>query len=183
MGDAFLRSDERDDLGGGIEVDLEPARVPGGYGLAQFVQAVVLGIAVIDRIVRGPFQSLDDWFGRWKVRVADAEADDVHALGPLRVTQLVEFREEVGRKVRNSVGEFDRGLAGHFRGPPRSLCSAMRLRKPWPPVHAESVRGPDRPKRPAAYRPACPVQPSLGRCGPQSPPRPRMRTPPYRRPG
>ena len=48
----------------GSRFDLEPARVPGGYGLAQFVQAVVLGISVIDRITRGAVQRIDDWFGR-----------------------------------------------------------------------------------------------------------------------
>ena len=60
----------------------------------------------------------------------------------LRVTQLVELREEVGRKVGNSVGKFDGGLAGHFRGPPaefvlghapsKTVAAGPRRISSWP---------------------------------------------------
>ena len=47
VGDALLRPDERDDLGVGVEVHVEPGLVPIGDALAKLGESVGLGVSVV----------------------------------------------------------------------------------------------------------------------------------------
>ena len=104
VADALLCPDERHDLLV-AELDVEAAGVPAGDGVAHLRQAVGLGIAVVGRVVGGCLQRGEDVVGRRNVGVADAEADDVDALGALLRDLPADLEEEVRRKLVEPVGE------------------------------------------------------------------------------
>ena len=98
VGDALLRADQRHNLVGGIERDLEALLHPGRDRLAQLGQALGLGVAMVGRHVDVVVQRFEDVRMRGQVGVADPEGDDAHALLTLLGDPPADFDEEVGRQ-------------------------------------------------------------------------------------
>ena len=104
VGDAFFGSDQRDDLGGRVERDLESLGHPAGDALAQLGQTLGLGVAVVGGHVGVLMQRFEDVRVGRQVGVADAEGDDAHAFFSLGCDLSRYFYEEVRRKVSDSSG-------------------------------------------------------------------------------
>ena len=106
VGKALLRAQRGDDLGVGVELHPEAARVIGGLGPAQPGDALGGGIAVGARPPDRFLELLDDMGRGRQVRIAHAEVDDVGAgiarsrLGP------VDLLEHVGRQTADAVKFF-----------------------------------------------------------------------------
>lgn len=83
MADALFRTDERKRLLHGLELHFEAPLVPVGNCLVQLRQAFGFGIAMVDRVFRCFVERVEDVAGGGQVRVADAEGDDIDALGAL----------------------------------------------------------------------------------------------------
>src|SRR5579884_1736718 len=97
MTDAFLRADQSQDLALGIQVDTEATAVPVGNRLAKPVEPLRLRVAMVRWIARCPRQGADDRRWRRDVRIADAQADDVHATRYGLSALTVDLDEEVRR--------------------------------------------------------------------------------------
>ena len=94
MQNTFLRTDERQHLGLGVELDVVPATVELGHRLAQLGRTHRGLIAVSVRLVGHLAQFLDGlWRGR-HVGTANGQRDDVLALG-IHLSHLLEFATEV----------------------------------------------------------------------------------------
>ena len=94
----LLGADRRDDLGVGVERDVEAPLVELGERRAELRQAAADGVAVVHRAQRGLAQLLDGDRGRRDVGVAEAEVDHVASRVPQLALQLVDLREDVGRQ-------------------------------------------------------------------------------------
>ena len=103
VGEAFLRAERRDDLGLGIELHAEAARVIAGLGAAQAGNALRGGIAVGARLADGLDQLVDDVLGRGQIGIAHAEIDDVGAGGAGLGLELVDLLEDVRRQPPRAV--------------------------------------------------------------------------------
>ncbi len=77
MCDAFLRADGDDRLRLGIELDVPATAVPLADGAAQARNAARDRVSVCVRTLHGFDELVDDVPGRWSIRVAHAEVDDV----------------------------------------------------------------------------------------------------------
>src|SRR5207247_9556647 len=80
---------------------------PVGCRLSEGEQALVVGVAMVGRIAGGLGEPRHDVRGRWRVRIADAEIDDVHAAREELLLHPVYRSEEVRRKALDSLGFFD----------------------------------------------------------------------------
>ena len=113
MADALLRADERDDLLV-AEGDAEPALVPVRDSLAHRRQTVRLRIAMVRRVLGGPRQRVEDVRRRGDVRVSDAEADHVGALGALLRDLSADFEKQVRGKLVEPVGKLHGPSTAHW---------------------------------------------------------------------
>ena len=91
IGDSLFRAEQRADLAGRVEPDLETAPIPSGSGGAKALEPLVIGIAMIDRVAGGRLQARDYMGRRGQVGIADTEADDVDAPLLDLFLQTVEF--------------------------------------------------------------------------------------------
>ena len=105
VADALLRADERQRLGGRVQLHAKAAVVPPGDGLAELRQALGLRVAVVGAMVRSLLQLLQHGVGRRQVGVADAEGDDTLALGPLGRDAPGDLHEKIGRKLLDTLRE------------------------------------------------------------------------------
>ena len=70
---------------------------PGSYGAAQFRKAVRFRVAMIDRVLRGLAQAVDDALGCGDIRVPNGEADDLFTFRFLLGYLSADFNEQVRR--------------------------------------------------------------------------------------
>ena len=103
VGDALLASDERQDLCVGVKVHAEAAAHPLRACRAVARGARVAGIAVVGGVADGRRRGVDDVLGRGRVRVADAERDDVDALRLFGRPLAIDLGEQVRRKVGHAL--------------------------------------------------------------------------------
>ena len=106
VGEALLRAERRDDLGFGIELHAEAARVVGGLRAAQTRYALGRRIAVGARLADGFLELLDDMRGRRQVGIAHAEIDDIGAGVARRRLGPVDLLEHVRRQPADAVKFF-----------------------------------------------------------------------------
>ena len=142
VGEAFLGAERGDDLGVGIELHAEAARVIGGLRAAQAGDALGRRIAVGARLAERLLHLLDDVSRRRQVRIAHAEIDDVGAgVAGHRLGAIDRF-EHVGRQTLDAVEFFHRRSLEKFRDLRTSLeaqpCSTLsagpsRSRPGWRP--------------------------------------------------
>ena len=115
MADALLRAYEGKDFGGRVEiVDAEAVLVPGGDGLADFGEAVGLGVAVVCGGAGGFDEAIDYGFGGGDVGVADAEGDDFDALSAFFCDDAGDFDEGVGGEFVEAGGKFHVSMFLYF---------------------------------------------------------------------
>ena len=88
-----------------VERDAEASLVPLGGGGAEVGEPFGLRVAVVGRVAGGLAEGIDDVRRRRQIGVADAEGDDIDALGLLRRDLLGDLCEEVGRELLDAVGE------------------------------------------------------------------------------
>src|SRR5437762_774556 len=91
-----------------------------GSRLPEARQPFVVGIPVIGRVTCGLPQSRDDVRRRRRVGIPDPEVDQVDAAGRHLAFETVDFSEEVGWKLLDSFGFFDRYGQGETPGSPAS---------------------------------------------------------------
>ena len=103
IGEAFLRAEGRHDLGLGIELHAEAARVIAGLRAAQAGDALRGRIAVGARLADRLDELVDHMLRRRQVRVAHAEIDDVGAGGASLGLELVDLLEDVRRQAPHAV--------------------------------------------------------------------------------
>ena len=121
VGDALLGPDQRQHLGIGIEFDPEALAIPVRDRHPQLPEAVVVGIAVVRRLLGRLLQCPHDVLGCGEVGVANPEADDVVSLRPLLGDAAVHLGKQIGGQLRDEPGALQRG-----RGPSRHcLLQAM----------------------------------------------------------
>ena len=119
VGDALLRADEGHELLFGVEGDAKASLVPLGGRAAEVGEAFGFRVAVVGGVAGGLAEGVDDVGRGGQVGVADAEGDDVDALGLLGRDLLGDLGEEVGRELLDAVGELHgsgpihRGHRGH----------------------------------------------------------------------
>jgi len=82
MDQPLLAADQGNDLRFRVQGDTEAPAVITGKSLAEFRDAVVVGIAVVAGVAGGLAKGLDDEIRGGQVGVADAQVDDVHSPGP-----------------------------------------------------------------------------------------------------
>ena len=124
VGQALLGAEGGDDLGLGVERHPEAAGVVAGLGAAQAGDALGGGVAVGAGASDGFYKLFNDVGRRRHVRVAHAEVDDVHALGPVFRLQPVDLGEDVGRQPLDAVeflGHDRRELYGRGGGNDRAM--------------------------------------------------------------
>ena len=109
VGEALLGAERRHDLGFGIELHAEAARVVGRLRLAQARDALGGGIAIGARLADGLDQLVDDVLGRGHVGIAHAEIDDVGAARAGGRLQAVHLGEHIGRQTLDAMEFFDHG--------------------------------------------------------------------------
>jgi hypothetical protein len=100
VGDALLGADERDDLGGRVQLHAEAFRAPLRGRVPEDVGAgigrVLVGLRLMDRLA----QRLYYVVGGRRIRVADAQVYDIDSLSDLLLLGPVHLGEEVGRQRR-----------------------------------------------------------------------------------
>ena len=131
IGEAFLGAERRDDLGVGIELHAETARVIAGLGAAQPGNALGGRIAVGARLAERLLQLLDDMRRRRQVRIAHAEIDDIGAAVAGGRLGAVDLLEHIGRQTANAVKFFhgNVSLAPKLSSRPAGLpCAGVRVR-------------------------------------------------------
>lgn len=122
VGEALLRAERGHDLGLRVELHVEATLIIVRLGAAQASDTLGGGVAVGARLAGGLDKLLDDMLRRWKVGIAHAEVDDVHALGALGCLDLVDLFENIGRQALDTV------KIGHFEQVPRPPGIAACLR-------------------------------------------------------
>jgi len=108
VGDALLRADERDHLRGRVEPNAVAALHPPRRRLAKGGEALVVGVAMVLRVARRLAEAGDDVRRGGRVRVADAQVDEIDPARRHFPLQAVDLGEEIGRKALDSLGFFDR---------------------------------------------------------------------------
>ena len=107
VGHGLLGAQRGDDLRGGVEGDAEARRVEAGHGLAEGrpppVGRVLVGVRAADLVAHGG----DHHLGGRRVGVADAQRDDVDALGPLGRDLLLDLGEQVRGQPPEPLGPDD----------------------------------------------------------------------------
>ena len=98
VADAFLRANQREDLVGRIERDVEAPLVPVGDRLPEAQHPLVGRILVVLRIAHRLPHLLDDRRGGRQVRIADAQIDDVHPAGDGFLLHLIDRGEQIRRQ-------------------------------------------------------------------------------------
>ncbi len=106
IGEAFLRTERRDDLRFGIELHAEAARVIGRLRAAQSGHALRGGIAVGARLAERLFQLVDDMLRRGQIGIAHAEIDDIGACVACRCLGAIDLLEHIGRQAANAMKFF-----------------------------------------------------------------------------
>ncbi len=109
MADALLGADKGHHFLRRVERHAETALVPRRNGLAELGQSLRLGVTVVGGLARGLLERGKDVRRRRQVGIADAERDDVDALGLLRRDLLADLGEEVWRELLDAVGELHGG--------------------------------------------------------------------------
>src|SRR5262249_54530137 len=126
----FLRTDQREDLGRGIDIYLVALGVPPGHGLAEGEHPLLFirRVAMVGGIASRASQLVDDR-GRWRLhRIADGQADHVNAIGTRPRDLGAQLHEQIRRYLFESIGDF------HLSAPtPGALSRARRLRDRVPP--------------------------------------------------
>ncbi len=102
--DAFLAADECEHLGRWVDFDVEAALEPLGARLAVRHRARVARVLVVLRVLDRLGHRIDDALRGGHVGIADAERDDVDALGLLRLLLAVDLCEQVRRQVLDALG-------------------------------------------------------------------------------
>ena len=97
VADAFLRTDQRQHFVGRVQRHVEPALVPISYRRTERQHALIRGILMVLRVFGRLRQALDDRRRCGQIRIADAEVDDIHALGNCRLFHLIDSGKEIGR--------------------------------------------------------------------------------------
>src|SRR2546427_36796 len=108
VGDALLRPDQWHDLAVGVERHLEAALVPASNGGAELGQPVVIGVPMAAGIGHRLLRRLHDVGWARKVRIADAEADDVEAGCALLGDSSIHLGEQIGRQILDAARGADR---------------------------------------------------------------------------
>jgi hypothetical protein len=121
VGEAFLRAERGHDLGLGVELDPEPARVIARLRPTQAGDAFRSGITVGARLADRLDQLVDHVFGRGQVGVAHAEVDDIGAAGPRLGLELIDLLEDIRRQAPHPV------KVAHFREMPLNRFPPRRL--------------------------------------------------------
>ncbi len=109
VGEAFLGTERRDDLGFRIELHAEAARVIGGLRAAKPRNALRCGIAIGARLADGLLELLDDVRRRRQVGIAHAEIDDVGAAVARHCFGAIDLLEHIGRQPANAIKVFHGG--------------------------------------------------------------------------
>ena len=99
MGDAFLRADGDDGLGGGIEIDVVARTVPVTNSFAEAGDAFGERITVGALLARGLDHLIDDVRRRGAVGIAHAEINDVFAALAGGGLELAGYVEDIGWKA------------------------------------------------------------------------------------
>src|SRR5439155_12709433 len=174
VADAFLRADQCQDLGGGVQPNSEPPLVPGSHRSTEREEAFIGWILVVLRVGCRLLQPFDDRRWRRQVRVADPEVDDIHPTGESLLLDLVDRSEQIRRQGLDPPSRLYR-KSGHSRSFPTALTSnstwiseALRLLQKEGRNQREGVgpvtSGETRPHRPAKTE-SCK---GLRLCGPSS---------------
>ena len=102
----LLRADQAEDLRRRVERYAIAGLIPAGDLLAEGEHPLLLvcRIAVVLRVARRPAELVDDRIGRRVHRVANRKADNIYAVGPRLGDLLPQFHEQVGRDLRQTVG-------------------------------------------------------------------------------
>ncbi len=106
IGEAFLRAERGDDLGLGIELHAEAARIIGGLGAAQPRYSLGRRIAVGARLADGLLELLDDMRRRRQIGIAHAEIDDVGAAVARPRLGAIDLLEHVRRQPADAIKVF-----------------------------------------------------------------------------
>jgi hypothetical protein len=114
VGDALLGADQREDFALGLYAHAEASLEEPRGRAAELDHAPVRRILVVGRIARSALDGLQDERGRREVRIADAERDQLAALGELGPLDLVDPGEDVGREFPDVLR--DREPAGGVKG-------------------------------------------------------------------
>ncbi len=122
MRKAFLGPDAGNDFAVGIQPGSVPFPVTLGDLLAQVLDPVGHGVAVVPGVLEGLGHLLLNERVRRIGRIAHPQIDDIDARHPLLVLQLVDLAEQIGRQsfdaighrdAEGGVGERDVGFAAH----------------------------------------------------------------------
>src|SRR5271166_1844553 len=99
MGNPFLRPDQGEDLGIGVEVEAITHFAERGDRPPQFWSALVEGVLVKRRVLDVVLQAPDDRSGSGPVGIAHSQIDDIATRGYGGFFLLVNLGEEIGRKL------------------------------------------------------------------------------------
>ena len=126
----LLGADQAQDLRRRIQRHAVAGLVPAGDLLPEGEHPLLLirRIAVVLRVARRPAELVDDRIGRRLHRVADREADHIHAVGLGLGDLLPQLHEQVGRDLRQTVGNLQRVYS------PFELIFTWLFPKPHPRV-------------------------------------------------
>ncbi len=105
VGDSLLPAQDRDDLGVRVDVDAEAVPIEARDGLSKRGEAAVRRVLVRLGTLHGFLQCCDYGRRRRQVRVANAERDDVDALGPHGIDAPLDLGEEVRRDPGEPLSE------------------------------------------------------------------------------
>ena len=97
--ETLLGADGGDDLGVGVEVDVEEHLVARGHRQAQVGDAARGAVAMVARIVRRLRELRDGHVGAREIRITEAEIDDVATRGARLGLQPVDLGEDVRRQA------------------------------------------------------------------------------------
>ncbi len=106
IGETFLRTQRGDDLGVGIELHAEPARIIGRLGAPQSRYSLRRRITVGARLADHFLELFDHMGGRRQIGIAHAEIDDIGAAVPGGSLGAVDLLEHVRRQPANTIKLF-----------------------------------------------------------------------------
>jgi len=106
VGKALLRAERRNDLGVGVELDVEAAGIIGRLGPTQAGNALGRGIAMGARVLDHFAELVDDRLRRRQIGISHAEVDDVRASGSRARLQTIDLFENVWRQTPDLVKFF-----------------------------------------------------------------------------
>ena len=112
--DAFLRADQRQHFVGRIQRDMKRRLYQSATALRNDSMPSYEGYWWCFGFFGGLCQAFDDRRRRRQIGIADAEIDDIDALGNRRLLHLVDGGEQIGRQCLDSGGNFD-GETSHNR--------------------------------------------------------------------